>query len=61
MADDLDGILDVDGIPIDIDDRGDAPAQIVIERNIKAQAQRRANATKYELDKIKDRVDKVSN
>ncbi|XP_071501836.1 uncharacterized protein [Diadema antillarum] len=40
-------------------DRGDAPAQLVIERNLKAQAQRQADHTKEELDRITGRVDKA--
>nr|XP_054749846.1 restin homolog [Lytechinus pictus] len=40
-------------------DRGDAPAQLVIERNLKAQAQRQADQTKEELDRITSRVNKT--
>lgn len=40
-------------------DRGDAPAQLVIERNLKAQAQRQADQTKEELDRITSRVNQV--
>ena len=49
--------LTVDGMAIN--DRGDGPAQIVIEKNMRAQAQRRADSTKEELSKITDRIDKV--
>ena len=42
-----------------INERGDGPAQIVIEKNLRAQAQRRADATKEELEKINSRIDKV--
>ncbi|XP_030829055.1 nuclear anchorage protein 1 isoform X5 [Strongylocentrotus purpuratus] len=40
-------------------DRGDAPAQLVIERNLKAQAQRQADQTKEELDRITSRVNQT--
>ena len=45
---------------ISIIDRGDAPAQAVIDKNVRSLAQRVADETKDELDKVMDRVDNVS-
>ena len=45
---------------ISILDRGDAPAQAVIDRNARSLAQRVADETKDELNKVMDRVDNVS-
>ena len=44
---------------ISILDRGDAPAQIVIDRNARSLAQRVADETKEELTKVMDRVENV--
>ena len=44
---------------ISILDRGDAPAQAVIDRNARSLAQRVADETKDELHKVMDRVDNV--
>ncbi|XP_071942657.1 uncharacterized protein [Antedon mediterranea] len=38
-------------------DRGDAPAQIVIDKTTRSMAKRRAEETQYELNKIHNRVD----
>ena len=40
-------------------DRGDAPAQVVIEKTLKAQSERRTEETKEQLVKITDRVEQV--
>ncbi|ESO89704.1 hypothetical protein LOTGIDRAFT_164724 [Lottia gigantea] len=40
-------------------DRGDAPAQAVIDRNSRALAQRVANETKEELEKVMHRVENI--
>ncbi|XP_071825507.1 uncharacterized protein [Apostichopus japonicus] len=40
-------------------DRGDSPAQVVLDKTLKAQADRRAEETKYELNKIQARVDQT--
>ena len=40
-------------------DRGDAPAQAVIDRNARSLAQRVADETKDELSKVLERVDNV--
>lgn len=40
-------------------DRGDAPAQLVIEKNLKSRAQRQADQTKEELDRITSRVNQT--
>lgn len=40
-------------------DRGDAPAQVILDKTLKAQADRRAEETKYELNKITTRVEEV--
>jgi len=45
---------------ISILDRGDAPAQAVIDRNARSLAQRVADETKEELAKVLTRVDNVS-
>ena len=45
---------------ISILDRGDAPAQAVIDRNARSLAQRVADETKDELHKVLNRVDHVS-
>ncbi|XP_022081788.1 myosin heavy chain, muscle-like isoform X12 [Acanthaster planci] len=37
-------------------DRGDAPAQVVIEKNLKARSERRVEETKEQLEKITSRV-----
>ncbi|WAR30178.1 hypothetical protein MAR_003746, partial [Mya arenaria] len=42
---------------ISIIDRGDAPAKAVIDKNVRSLAQRVADETKEELDKVMDRVD----
>jgi len=44
---------------ISIIDRGDAPAKEVIDKNVRSYAQRVADETKEELDKVMDRVDNV--
>ncbi len=41
-------------------DRGDAPAQAVLDRNARSLAQRVADETKEELAKVMKRVDHVS-
>ncbi len=41
-------------------DRGDAPAQAVIDRNARSLAQRVADETKEELARVLQRVDHVS-
>ncbi|XP_071787854.1 uncharacterized protein [Asterias amurensis] len=40
-------------------DRGDAPAQVVIEKTLKAQSERRTEETKEQLVKITDRVEQA--
>ena len=45
---------------ISILDRGDAPAQAVIDRNARSLAQRIADETKDELEKVMTRVETVS-
>ena len=45
---------------ISILDRGDAPAQAIIDRNARSLAQRVADETKQELAKVLHRVDNVS-
>ncbi|KAJ8036571.1 hypothetical protein HOLleu_20587 [Holothuria leucospilota] len=40
-------------------DRGDAPAQVILDKTLKAQADRRAEETKYELNKITTRVEQT--
>ena len=45
---------------ITILDRGDAPAQAIIDRNARSLAQRVADETKDELSKVLERVDNVS-
>lgn len=45
---------------VSIIDRGDAPAKAVIDKNTRSLAQRVADETKQELDKVMDRVDNVS-
>ena len=45
---------------ITILDRGDAPAQAIIDRNAQSLAQRTADETKDELSKVLKRVDNVS-
>ena len=45
---------------ISIIDRGDAPAKAIIDKNTRSLAQRVADETKEELDKVMDRVDNVS-
>lgn len=45
---------------ISIVDRGDAPAQAVIDRNARSVAQRVADETKDELKQVLQRVDHVS-
>ncbi|XP_052786890.1 myosin-11-like isoform X3 [Mya arenaria] len=44
---------------ISIIDRGDAPAKAVIDKNVRSLAQRVADETKEELDKVMDRVDNI--
>ncbi|KAL4216433.1 hypothetical protein ACF0H5_024158 [Mactra antiquata] len=44
---------------ISIIDRGDAPAKAVIDKNTRSLAQRVADETKEELDKVMDRVDNI--
>jgi len=44
---------------VSIIDRGDAPAKAVIDKNTRSLAQRVADETKEELDKVMDRVDNV--
>ena len=44
---------------ISILDRGDAPAQAVIDRNARSLAQRVADETRDELSKVMNRVDNV--
>ncbi len=41
-------------------DRGDAPAQAVLDRNARSLAQRVSEETKEELHRVLDRVDHVS-
>ena len=41
-------------------DRGDGPAQAVIDRNARSHAQRIADDTKEELEKVLGRVENVS-
>ena len=41
-------------------DRGDAPAQEVLDRNARSLAQRMADETREELSKVMKRVDNVS-
>ena len=41
-------------------DRGDAPAQAVLDRNARSLAQRVAEETKEDLAKVLERVDNVS-
>ncbi|XP_070545771.1 myosin-1B-like isoform X4 [Ptychodera flava] len=45
--------------PMSMLDRGDAPAQAVIDKTTRAKAKRRADETQEELDKIKTRVEKT--
>lgn len=45
---------------ISILDRGDAPAQAVIDRNARSLAQRIADETKDELEKVMTRVETVN-
>ncbi|XP_038058016.1 uncharacterized protein LOC119729507 isoform X3 [Patiria miniata] len=40
-------------------DRGDAPAQVVIEKNLKARSERRVEETKEQLEKITTRVEQA--
>ncbi|KAH3740919.1 hypothetical protein DPMN_047636, partial [Dreissena polymorpha] len=44
---------------ISIIDRGDAPAKAIIDKNVRSMAQRVADETKEELNKVMDRVDKI--
>lgn len=44
---------------ISILDRGDAPAQVVLDRNARSLAQRVADETKDELAKVMNRVEHV--
>ena len=42
-------------------DRGDGPAQAIIDKNARSLAQRVADETKDELEKVMNRVENVSN
>ncbi|XP_050396378.1 tropomyosin isoform X4 [Patella vulgata] len=44
---------------VSILDRGDAPAQAVVDRNARSMAQRVANETKEELEKVMNRVENI--
>lgn len=44
---------------VSIVDRGDAPAQSIIDRHVRSVAQRVADETRDELAKVMERVDNV--